>query len=115
VSIDRPCDSEGGIRIAMPSDTGRQDQEVRGSRDVSGGPSCDVRRRGEDVSLVVVAPPVRQDHVFDHVDAASNHRDEVVELRCLGRVTFTVETPAGLPIGHCVPKGLGRDQPRRTE
>ena len=75
-----------------------------------------MRGRGEQVALVVVAPPVGQYQVLDGVDAAADPRDEVIGLWRGAESPAAVEALAVLQGGDAVAQCLGgmtRSEPNR--
>jgi hypothetical protein len=71
---------------------------------------------GEQVALVVIAPPVGQDQVLHRVDAAADPRDEVIGLRGAAERLAAVEAAAILQSDDAVAQRTGgrtRSDPNR--
>lgn len=72
-------------------------------------------RPREQVALVVVAPPVGQDEVFNGVDAAADPRYEVISIGGDAEVPAAVTALAALQDGDAVSQRFGRNDPVRSE
>jgi hypothetical protein len=116
VAVDRAGHGDGRGRVGVPPGPGRQGGERGVVVLVAAGPGGDVDGAGEQVALVVVAPPVGQHQVLHRVDVAADPRDEMVGFRGAAERPAAVEAPAALQGRDTVPQRRGgriRSDPNR--